>query len=311
MRFSTQFIGFLIILSALLGSCKESLEHNKEEDSTTQVGHIDHYEMMESKFIRPRNVDVWLPNGYNENTKYQVLYMHDGQNIFEPGHAYGGECWEVDNAIQSLIDNGEIAPTIVVGIWNTKDRTIEYTPAKPYYLMDSVMQDSFERIGRIKKKPASDAYLKFIVEELKPFIDSTYSTANDKIHTYIAGSSMGGLISLYAQFEYSDVFGGAACVSTHWPLGLDQNRDDFAIAYGQYLQEKELSFNDFKLYFDYGTETLDAWYKPHQEYIDSLFEWQIDYRGASAGGEFEGTAHNEKFWRQRFPSIAKFLLGSS
>lgn len=307
----TRKICFSLVLLSVLVSCKESETSSIEDATILEVGKIDHYEMMESKFIRPRNVDVWLPNNYNEERTYQVLYMQDGQNIFEPGHAYGDECWEVDNAIQNLIDNGEIPPTIVVGIWNTEDRTIEYTPAKPYYLLDSIMQDSFERIGRIRKEPASDAYLKFIVEELKTFIDSTYSTASDRIHTYIGGSSMGGLISLYAQFEYPEVFGGAACVSTHWPLGLDQNRDDFAIAYGEYLKAKDLKVNDFKLYFDYGTETLDAWYKPHQEYIDSLFEWQIEHRGASAGGEFEGTAHNEKFWRQRFPSIAKFLLGSS
>ncbi|MFY0672623.1 MAG: alpha/beta hydrolase [Bacteroidia bacterium] len=301
----------LLLLICHLVSCKQSPKPETDKALNNEVGTIDRYEMMESEFIRPRNIDVWLPNDYNQETTYQVLYMHDGQNIFEPGHAYGGECWEVDNAIQSLIDEGEIPPTIVVGIWNTEDRTIEYTPSKPYFLMDSIMQDSFEQIGRILKKPASDEYLKFIVEELKPFIDSKYSTAAGRRNTYIAGSSMGGLISLYAQFEYSNVFGGAGCVSTHWPLGLDQNRDDFSMAYGKYLQSKDLEFNDFKLYFDYGTKTLDAWYKPHQQYIDSLFNGHIEHKGSREGGEFDEAEHNEKFWRQRFPKIAKYLLGNS
>ena len=95
---------------------------------------MDHFENFYSKFVDFRNVDVWFPPGYEweDNTRYPVLYMHDGQNLFDTATSYGGESWRVDQAITMLIDEGKIRGAIVVGVWNSPLRWREYLPQKPY-----------------------------------------------------------------------------------------------------------------------------------------------------------------------------------
>ena len=116
----------------------------------------------------------------------------------------------------------------------------------------------------LKDKPLSDNYLKFIVEELKPYIDSTFSTYSDPSNTIIMGSGMGGLISVYAFCKYPDVFGGAGCLSTHWPIigsGLLYNKkisDNTALAFREYLCSNLPRTPRGKIYFDYGSETPDS-----------------------------------------------------
>ena len=95
---------------------------------------MDHFENFYSKFVDFRNVDVWFPPGYERdgNTRYPVLYMHDGQNLFDTPASYGGESWRVDQAMTRLIDEGKIRGAIVVGVWNSPLRWREYLPQKPY-----------------------------------------------------------------------------------------------------------------------------------------------------------------------------------
>ena len=298
---------FLLFFLALLTSSCKKVTNDQNNVVSEKKGNIDHYENFRSKKdILPRNVDVWIPEGFDENTRFQVLYMHDGQNLFNPETSYGGESWEIDVTLQKLINEQKIPPTMVVGIWNTSDRTIDYTPAIPFYYLGKTLIDSLKQMNRITGSAKSESYLSFIVEELKPFIDSIYPTISDKGHTFISGSSMGGLISLYAQVKYPNVFGGAACLSTHWPLGLDKNRDDFAKAYGKYLSETISKSDNYKLYFDYGTETLDAWYEPHQLYINKILD-QV-HTGPRMCVKDEGAEHNEIYWRNRFENVALFLL---
>ncbi|MGB0432650.1 MAG: alpha/beta hydrolase [Bacteroidia bacterium] len=209
-----------LLLGAILFSCSNKKPVQKGVESK-KVGNIDTYKNFESSTnILPRNIDVWIPDGIKTGTKMQVLYMHDGQNLFNPETSYGGESWEIDVTLQKLIDQKKIPPTMVVGIWNTSDRTIDYTPYIPFTYLNQMVVDSLKQINRISQAPKSTEYLSFIVNELKPFIDSIYPTLTQKEHTFISGSSMGGLISLYAQVNYPNFFGGAACLSTHWPLGL-------------------------------------------------------------------------------------------
>jgi predicted alpha/beta superfamily hydrolase len=148
----------------------------------------------------------------------------------------------------------------------------------------------------------SDAYLKFIVEELKPFVDRTYRTRPDRAHTSVMGSSMGGLISAYALCEYPEIFGGAGCVSTHWPTG------DGAVI--DYLAQHLPKPGTHKLWFDYGTATLDAQYEPYQVRMDMVMQ----AAGYTPGRDwitrkFEGAEHSEKSWRDRLDLPLKFLLG--
>ena len=169
-------------------------------------------------------------------------------------------------------------------------------------------------------RPFSDAYLKFIVRELKPYVDKQFQTSPRRADTFGAGSSMGGLISLYAALEYPNVFGGAACFSTHWPLSLKENPSDFTTAMLQYTRfrlSRPYYVASPRLYFDYGSATLDARYQPYQQRVDSLLRTLPNrsyrpYRSDSTmwiTRRFPGAAHNEAAWKKRVPLALPFLLG--
>ncbi len=267
------------------------------------AGRIERLPSVASKFVAARRVDVWLPPGYDTaaTERFPVIYMHDGQNVFEPNTAFGGSAWEVDQAMCRLIRTGETRGAIVVGIWNTgMGRFAEYMPQKPappgvvpLHVGPQLIQTDSIR---------SDAYLKFLVEELKPQIDRAYRTKPDAAHTFVMGSSMGGLISAYAIAEYPGVFGGAGCVSPHWPAG------DGAVI--DYLAKHLPAPGTHKLYFDFGTETLDAAYEPYQQRMDAVMKT----RGYAAGRDwltekFPGATHSETSWRERVEIPLRFLLG--
>ena len=267
-------------------------------------------EAMPSVFVQPRNVTIWLPPGYDPaGPAYPVIYAHDGQNMFHPGYSGdGGKEWQVDETAARLVSERVIRAPIIVGIWNTDKRWEEYAP-----------QRVVERIDPLDVAPdgdmpalLADAYLRFIVEELKPKIDADYNTAPGKADTTIMGSSMGGLISLYAAAEYPDVFGRAACVSIHWPLGNPDGpiADAAAPAMVAYLSEDaKLDPAAQTLWFDNGTGTLDAYYPPYAAHMEAFFRqrgWTPDQARFTTYG---GTDHSETSWAARVDDILVFLLG--
>jgi predicted alpha/beta superfamily hydrolase len=245
-----------------------------------------------SRFVAPRHIDIWLPPGYEENNRRcPVLYMHDGQNLFNPAESYTGVPWGVDEAIVQLSETGKITAPIVVGIWNTALRRQEYLPAKPFTLpagqeMRQTLDDVYQG------EPLSDEYLCFITEEVKAFVDATYRTQPEREATFIMGSSMGGLISLYALCEYPQVFAGAGCLSTHWPAGRE--------LWVAYLRQGLPPPGRHTFYFDYGTEGLDAAYEQYQLQVDSVMR-QAGYTEGSnwVTRKFPGDDHSESFWRKR------------
>jgi predicted alpha/beta superfamily hydrolase len=132
------------------------------------AGSLDHFENFYSKFVDFRNVDVWCPPGYVQHDgSYPVLYMHDGQNIFDHPAAYGGESWRVDQALTRLFAEGKVRGAIVVGVWNSPIRWRDYLPQKPYESPTLQKHHPFflEKAGGL---PKSDAYLRLLVEELSP-----------------------------------------------------------------------------------------------------------------------------------------------
>ena len=158
--------------------------------------------LMDTAFAMPqlgrsRKIWLYLPDGYagNKKKKYPVLYMQDGQNLFDNLSAAYGE-WGVDECLDTIIKSGRQG-CIVVGIENSLHRQSEYNP------------DDNERFGKGEGKE----YVDFIATTLKPFIDSHYKTLPGKDNTVIAGSSMGGLISLYAMLQYPNLFGKAGIFS--------------------------------------------------------------------------------------------------
>jgi enterochelin esterase-like enzyme len=287
---------------------------NAQEVKVTS-GKVQRFANFQSKLIDARNIDVWLPDGYSNKEKYAVLYMNDGQALYDAESTWNKQAWEVDQVAGKLIAEGKTQKFIVVGIWNNgAKRHPEYFPQKPYESLTQIQRDTItaqlQKAGRTQEifKPYSDMYLKFLVTELKPFIDKNFPTKPDQKNTFIAGSSMGGLISMYAICEYPKVFGGAACLSTHWPGTFSTTNNPIPDAFTNYLKANLPNPNNHKIYFDYGDQTLDAMYKPLQKKVDLVMKskgftsknWQTKF--------FPGENHSEEAWAKRLNIPLSFLL---
>ena len=240
--------------------------------------------------------------------------MHDGQMLVDSTTTWNKQEWGVDECITKLFRQGKIKNVIVVGIWNTDNtRHPEYFPQKPYESLSvkekETVSNSLKKSGiSVPFKPFSDNYLKFIVEELQPFIDKTYSTRKEKENTFIAGSSMGGLISMYAMCEYPEVFGGAACLSTHWPGTFEIENNPIPNAFINYLKTNLPDSKSHKFYFDYGTETIDAMYPTLQAKVDEILLEKGYSKENWMTQKFEGAEHSENAWRVRLHIPFEFLL---
>jgi predicted alpha/beta superfamily hydrolase len=280
-------------------------------------GRIVHLEQFPSQWIIPRNIDIWLPEGYHDSIRYAVLYMHDGQMLFDSTITWNRQSWQIDETVSGWLKTPLIKKCIVVGIWsNGKSRHADYFPQKPFEKLTDVEKDSINQqltqSGRTMHSfvPNADNYLKFIVEELKPYIDRHYSVRRDYKNTFIAGSSMGGLISWYALCEYPNVFGGAACLSTHWPGTFTLKNNPIPTVLLEYINTHLPPSGDHLLYFDCGDQTLDALYPEIQRRVDKIMiekgydsdNWMTRY--------FPGEDHSERAWSSRFFLPLIFLLKS-
>ena len=257
-------------------------------------------------WLSARPLDIWLPSTYNGKRKHAVLYMYDAQMLFDSKVTWNHQEWRVDEILDSLITSKAILPTIVVGLHNGgMMRNFEYFPQKPFNALkstfsDSTMADIAMRYGSDSTFPVrSDLYLQYMVEGVKPLVDSTFEVYTDKGATAVAGSSMGGLMSMYAIGEYPDVFGTALCMSTHWPGGFSPN-EEIPNAFQAYVAEYIRPERVGKIYFDYGTETLDGMYEPFQNAVNQVL---LDNGFVSEGNwttqKFPGAAHDEKSWAKR------------
>ena len=299
-----------ILLSLLIAQLAWANSYNDKVikvDNTVKVsaGSIERY-LFRSDYVDERNIDVWLPEDYSGSRKYAVLYMHDGQMLYDASGAWNAKEWDVDTTVDKLMKEGKIRDVIVVGIYNNGNkRHIEYFPQKA---IDLIAEPEHKKvIDLMPGGPLADKYLKFIVTELKPFIDATYSTKPEQKNTFIAGSSMGGLISMYAICEYPQVFAGAGCLSTHW-IGTFDNNKEIPEAFNAYLKKNLPSARNHKIYFDNGTVGLDANYPEYQKMIDSTVR-AAGYTDKSLMTlEFSGDDHNETCWSLRLHIPLTFLL---
>jgi enterochelin esterase-like enzyme len=243
--------------------------------------------------------------------------MHDGQMLFDSSVTWNQQAWDVDDVIMALLHESRIRQVIVVGIWNGGEtRHSDYFPMKPFGLLTGSQQDAVMAAARpngvsLFKGEAinSDNYLRFLVTELKPFIDRTYSVNSGMEHTFVAGSSMGGLISLYAICEYPEVFGGAACMSTHWPGIFTMEGNPVPDAFFSYMSQHLPDPQTHSIYFDCGDQTLDALYPPLQAKADAVMR-EKGFTGKSWQTRFfPGKDHSEKSWNERLHIPLTFLLG--
>ena len=248
-----------------------------------------------SRFLPyPRTISVWLPPGYDLATeqRYPVLYMHDGQNLFDPETAFAGNPWWADEVAEREVRAGRVRPLIIVGIANTVDRIREYGPRQ----FDENESDRSRDYGR------------FVVEEVKPFIDATYRTRPDGENTGVGGSSMGGLVSLYLCRWYPDVFHRCAALSP----SLWWDREFFLRTMADSPEWLERCW----VWADMGTRegASEAGMKAMARRVRRLAE-HFRRRGLREGAQFhfeevEGGMHNEAAWGGRFDRVLRFLFES-
>jgi predicted alpha/beta superfamily hydrolase len=239
-----------------------------------------------------RDVIVYLPPDYERaDARYPVLYLQDGQNLFDPATAFGGRDWRAANTIDELIGRGLIEPIIVVGIYNTGVRRIsEYTPT---------------RDRRLRKGGKGDRYAEMLVRELKPFIDHEYRTRKSAAHTGVGGSSLGGLVSLQAGLLYPRVFGKLAILS---PSVWWDDRSILNVV--RSYRERQRA----RIWLDAGTaEGSDG-----SNVIEDLrlLRGALVEKGWREGvnlrySEIDGAGHDEGAWGARLGSVIEYLYMSS
>lgn len=280
---------------------QEPIAYIEDWEGSGVRGRLVYWTDVGSAFLGPsRNVEIWLPPGYDADpaTQYPVLYMHDGQNLFDPRLANTGIDWGVDEAIVRLVEAGEIDPVIVVGVWNSERRAPEYSPWHD----------------------APD-YARFLIEELMPRVNAEFRTLTGPENTSAMGSSMGGLLSFYLVTYHPEAFGACGCLSSHFPLSeaavagsypdLVQAETPDTVPYIVRDIERGLRAPaGARYWFDYGTRGLDASYGPTHA---AVRRWLVA-QGRVEGRDFvvrkyEGADHNEASWRARLEDPLRFLFG--
>ena len=308
---------FLIVFIVISVNAQE-IEKLEQKQLWTFGGEIYRVHDFPSVYVANKAVDIWVPENYSSDKKYSVIYMHDGGSLFgkNTDKKGWGSKWKADEVATKLLNENKVKEFIIVGIYNTgKTRWNEYFPSKSINYLDKNYKDSlFFQNENNYTNLIADNYLKFIVKELKPYIDNTFSVYKNANYTYIAGSSMGGLISMYAIFEYPNVFSRAACISTHW-MGVAPNKDgvyDKRVPFSifDYMKDHVPNPNNHRLWFDYGNAAgdLDSYYVEYGVYVDSIF----DKKGYDSKNFknilFRGEKHSGKSWNKRLDQIFEFLL---
>lgn len=301
-----QWLAWVTTIAAAGGAFAQSVASPLPKPTT---GRIERWANFASRHVDPRHIDIWLPADYSPERRHAVLYMQDGQMLFDASSTWNKQAWQADVAVAALMSAGRIPPTIVVGIWNSGAlRHSEYFPQKFLAHVPEPLRRTFIDKA-LAGRPRADAYLRFVVEELKPAIDAAFTTRPGREHTAVMGSSMGGMISIYAMNEYPQVFGAAAGLSTHW-VGAFEPNSALPLAAFNYLQAHLAPpGGGRRLYMDHGTTELDAIYAPYQTFIDQI----VRDRGYTAAEAmlrvFPGTGHNEAAWAARLAIPLEFLLG--
>jgi len=240
----------------------------------------DSFDIWSPQLRNRRGVDVYLPASYEQGRRrYPVVYMQDGQNLSDPSIAFCGNTWRLLEGLRWLAGRG-IEP-IVVGIHNTAERLAEYSP----------FEDLKHGGGD------GDRYARFLIDTVKPRLDANYRTRKDRASTVVAGSSMGGLISLYAFFRRPSPFGAAAVLSPSIWFG---GREILP-----FVQNARLTRG--RLYLDVGTNEGAATLRDART-LNRVLR-RRGYKGdALRYLEAQGGQHREADWAWRLPQALEFLL---
>lgn len=244
------------------------------------------HEGFRSRFLRnQRDLIVYTPPRYDDQLarRFPVLYLHDGQNLFDGATSFiPGMDWQVGQTADQCICEGSIEPLIIVGVYNTKARVYEYTPT------------CVPKLGGGR----ADRYAKFLIEEVKPFIEREYRTLSGAENTGIGGSSLGGLVSLYLGLKLSDVFGRIAALS---PAIWWNQRVMYRFAQANHARRRP------RIWLDIGTREGPRIVQDVEQFRDVLLQkgWRLEedlhYE------RVEGAEHNEAAWAQRVGPFLRFL----
>ena len=267
------------VINIKVGLWADQIERKTEGQIT---GKVEYYKKFEGVGIKPRDIIVWLPPGYETdvNKFYPVLYMHDGQNIIDPETSTFQFDWQLDENADTLIRYGYIEPIIIVGIYNTPDRDYEY--------------DEVDR---------GQDYVNFIIDSLKPFIDNHYRTKQDRKNTANGGASLGGLISFILVWEHSDIFSKAFCFSPAFKI----DNYDFVDNVISFKGKKK----DIEVYINNGDNELDSQLQPG---VDQMLNALID-QGYKKNRDFyffkaKNSQHGERDWSINLWRSLIFLFGT-
>ena len=249
-------------------------------------GQLRKHEQFHSRFLRnQRDLIVYTPPGYLDQPwrHFPVLYLHDGQNLFDGATSFiPGQDWHVGHTADHCIHAGTVAPLIIVGMYNTKARIREYTPTH------------VPKLGGGR----ADRYAKFLIEEVKPFVDREYRTLSGSQHTGIGGSSLGGLVSLYLGLKHSRIFGKIAALSPSvwWNQQVIHRFAEAAVAEPRP-----------RIWLDIGTREGPRIVPQVEKFRDVLLEkgWHAEHDLHYE--RVEGAEHNEAAWAQRVAPFLQFL----
>ncbi len=247
--------------------------------------------------IPAREVVVWNPRP-TATRPMPSLWLMDGQNVFDTCRSFGvmKPGWKADSTLLALMREGRFPPCLLVAVSSGSERVLEYAPSQAQDLLPDSLQRKWEQ--EFAGKPRGDAFVNYLIDVVKPAVESICPLSNHPDSTWIGGSSRGAIISLYTVCLHPEVFGGALCLSTHWPL----SRKNFFIEYGMgmesFLKRQLPNLGGHRLYFDHGNTELDAHYAPFQERINALLAGQ-NRTAAWVFKPYPNTGHHEKFWSQR------------
>lgn len=277
------------ILTAMLAPNTPKGRGHAPRAQHTLTGDFRAHAKFHSKFLpTDRDVLVYLPPGYERENgrRYPVLYLHDGQNLFDGATSFiPGQDWRVDETAQSLIESKTIEPVIIVGVYNTgNERVDEYTPSAD---------------PRIKMGGKAWLYGRLLVEELKPFIDWHYRTKADARNTGLGGSSLGGLVTMYLGLHYPGVFGKLAVVSPS--VWWDNRRILGDVAAFHSTQHA-------RIWLDMGTAEGRNAASDARRLRDALVAkgWKIN--ADLKYFEAKGAKHTESAWAERVDPMLRFLF---
>jgi enterochelin esterase-like enzyme len=257
------------------------------------AGQLRKHQQFRSRLFRySRDLIVYLPAGYDEqpSRRFPVLYMQDGQNLFDPATSFiPGMHWRMGETADELIAAGAIQPLIIVGIYNAGDRRVrEYTPTRAW------------RLGGGR----ADLYGRMVIEEIKPFIESEYRTLAGPAHTGLGGSSLGGLVTLYLGLTHPHVFGRLAALSPSVWWG------------GRWIHGfagRAPAHPRPRIWLDIGAREGGAREGPRIVQDVTRFRDILAERGWTPGRdlhfeEVDGAEHNEAAWARRVGPFLQFLF---